>query len=666
MAGTNTKVNQTLVGTQEMAVPQTGSALRDVFSILRGKEYSLADRREKVRKLQEEEAYKAEQLARQEELDKYAADTASIIDSAQSMTGSNMNIAPLTEPIAPTRNRYLEMITSPGVNNSSALDAINQKKDWAEKESAAAIGGAALKLAGRYADSITPQAGEQVTPITDIKDNIANQEQPSITEQPAAPIIPVATGNESEFGAPTIQQGTDTTDNYDLGLIDAPTQGNQEGLVASDAINSTTGYGRATSGVVDAATGIYRAIENPSGDPTSGITQAARGLGSLTDQMIPDSNIRGTLNPVLDVVNIANSARTGNMSGVVNPVLSKGAEYLGTTVDNGSKYVFDSADSWAGDMAVEAGGNLQSAYAGPVVAAGTIAAGPIGDYLGKSGLLPGMTGDFAGTLAATGLSAAMMTNPYTAMIPLAAKTVQAAIPIAEKTGQQLAEQVPNIASQAGNQISQGASDFIPTVSSAISNFGGDTSGTHPYQTWLWTTPEGKAFREQEAAAAAAKVAAQDAILAKEAAAKTNPWDRWYESSLKDQFDPENMQGYAPTGKKVYVEGYAPQPQEQAASGTWLCTEIAKVVTVTGRERAGLSKLRRYAIKNHRDEAEMYFKNGHRLVSIIGDNAEGYRLLKKPLVDDCVKEVEEGRMEEAYNKYMLLTKNLCEKLQVTLA
>ena len=103
-----------------------------------------------------------------------------------------------------------------------------------------------------------------------------------------------------------------------------------------------------------------------------------------------------------------------------------------------------------------------------------------------------------------------------------------------------------------------------------------------------------------------------------------------------------------------------------STGSWLCTEIAKLMPVSVSELNSLSKLRRFAIKNHREESTLYFKNGKRLVEAIGYNPDEYIAMKKPLIEECVKEVEAGRMESANNKYMLLTKMLCEKLQVNLA
>jgi hypothetical protein len=120
---------------------------------------------------------------------------------------------------------------------------------------------------------------------------------------------------------------------------------------------------------------------------------------------------------------------------------------------------------------------------------------------------------------------------------------------------QLIEQVPNVVNQAGGQISQGVSGFAPAISNFVSNFGGDSSGPHPFMQWL-ATPEGQAFDKAEKASIEAKNAEEDKRREAVAMANPNSWERYWESSSKGVND---GLGWIP--ERYKASNWAPDPRE---------------------------------------------------------------------------------------------------------
>ena len=55
--------------------------------------------------------------------------------------------------------------------------------------------------------------------------------------------------------------------------------------------------------------------------------------------------------------------------------------------------------------------------------------------------------------------------------------------------------------------------------------------------------------------------------------------------------------------------------------SWLCTEVNSIHRLSDEQEKAMSKLRRYVIKNHREDAKAYLVNGHRLVDKIKDDIE---------------------------------------------
>lgn len=91
--------------------------------------------------------------------------------------------------------------------------------------------------------------------------------------------------------------------------------------------------------------------------------------------------------------------------------------------------------------------------------------------------------------------------------------------------------------------------------------------------------------------------------------------------------------------------------------TWICTEIGKEEPLSDDENEALSKLRRYTIKNHKEDARAYLKNGYLLIKSLDLDLEA---LKTELVDKCCDLVNEDKMEEAFNHYKAVVIKLCEE------
>jgi len=108
------------------------------------------------------------------------------------------------------------------------------------------------------------------------------------------------------------------------------------------------------------------------------------------------------------------------------------------------------------------------------------------------------------------------------------------------------------------------------------------------------------------------------------------------------------------------------PVGTVLKSTWLCTEISKRYGIDETDDKALSKLRRYSIKNHRDWAEKYLTEGHRLIEVMNTKEkidDKYKELKESLVKTVCGLVREGKLEDAHNKYKEITLNLCEEYGV---
>ena len=107
----------------------------------------------------------------------------------------------------------------------------------------------------------------------------------------------------------------------------------------------------------------------------------------------------------------------------------------------------------------------------------------------------------------------------------------------------------------------------------------------------------------------------------------------------------------------------------ADQDTWICTAIDKLFTLSDETKKSLSKLRKYAIKNHKKESIPYFKNGSLLVEAINNGKSSekvYEVLKDSLVEKCHKFIQQNRMEVAYQHYKEAMEYLCEKYNVDLS
>ena len=95
----------------------------------------------------------------------------------------------------------------------------------------------------------------------------------------------------------------------------------------------------------------------------------------------------------------------------------------------------------------------------------------------------------------------------------------------------------------------------------------------------------------------------------------------------------------------------------AILSSWICTEIDKAKPLSETENEALSKLRRYAIKNHKEDARAYLKNGYLLIQ---NSSLDLDSLKIELVDKCCELVNEGKMKEAFEHYKKVVIDLCKE------
>lgn len=105
---------------------------------------------------------------------------------------------------------------------------------------------------------------------------------------------------------------------------------------------------------------------------------------------------------------------------------------------------------------------------------------------------------------------------------------------------------------------------------------------------------------------------------------------------------------------------------KAGIGTWICTEISKRYGIDDEDNKMLSNLRRYSIKNHREWADKYLKEGYRLIDTMNkqDEINGkYLALKDSLVKAVCELVKNGELEAAYEKYKEITLSLCAEYGV---
>lgn len=103
-----------------------------------------------------------------------------------------------------------------------------------------------------------------------------------------------------------------------------------------------------------------------------------------------------------------------------------------------------------------------------------------------------------------------------------------------------------------------------------------------------------------------------------------------------------------------------------SGGSWLCTEIEKRYGMDDADIKTLSKLRRYSIKNHKEWARKYLKEGYRLVDAMNAKEgidDKYQALKDSLVTTVCDLVRGGQMEEAHNVYKDVTLSLCAEYGV---
>jgi hypothetical protein len=94
-----------------------------------------------------------------------------------------------------------------------------------------------------------------------------------------------------------------------------------------------------------------------------------------------------------------------------------------------------------------------------------------------------------------------------------------------------------------------------------------------------------------------------------------------------------------------------------SKGTWICTEIEKKEPFSAEQYGSLSKLRRYSIKNHNEDARAYLRNGFLLIKNLTLDLD---YLKVELVEKCCALVKEDKMEEAFNHYKEVVARLCEE------
>ena len=91
------------------------------------------------------------------------------------------------------------------------------------------------------------------------------------------------------------------------------------------------------------------------------------------------------------------------------------------------------------------------------------------------------------------------------------------------------------------------------------------------------------------------------------------------------------------------------------SGTWICTAIEEISPFSLKETEALSRLRRYVIKNHREDAEAYLQRGKIITETIAP--KDIMTEKKTISDICLL-VEAGNMPAAYEGYKEMVTRMC--------
>jgi hypothetical protein len=98
--------------------------------------------------------------------------------------------------------------------------------------------------------------------------------------------------------------------------------------------------------------------------------------------------------------------------------------------------------------------------------------------------------------------------------------------------------------------------------------------------------------------------------------------------------------------------------------TWICTATNKHVGTSKQERASLKKLRRYTKEHYPGWLEFYNQEGPKLIKAIEgkepDLVIFYGNIKKTLVQPCVKLIDDGDLEAAFNLYKDITAGLFEE------
>lgn len=446
---------------------------------------------------------------------------------------------------------------------------------------------------------------------------------------------------------------------------------------------------------------LNQGIGLAAGELKAPITAAViRGLGRV-DQAIFPTPFEAVGRPEMTtVMSDATTpvAPTGPAGANTGAVGGAGLSNDVTTGTTGKLPLYDTSPSWeapVGSGLVSAGANaaMQAGFTGkvdpkPVVTSGVIGggvaaagqglglsgAGSIAGNAGNVGALggavagqgagawyrannpnerpnsPGEANARVGTGMATAAGIGAVATPYAPPVGAAAAAMLYGL---GEMASQIGPDIVNQAIETGGSIGRGVSDAAQAFASPPSI---DFSGANPFGGGSGISDAQKAWQNALAVqeAAAAREAANVMTTKLRAEGRIAP-DAWI--SAGDM----NSEGWSESNYKLPT----PVDPYQISTGTWLCTEIAKLMPVSIEERNGLSKLRRFSIRNHRAESALYFKNGHRLVSAIKDKA-AYFSLKKPLIEDCVEEVKAGNMQAAYDKYMETIKGLCHKLQVDLS
>jgi hypothetical protein len=112
--------------------------------------------------------------------------------------------------------------------------------------------------------------------------------------------------------------------------------------------------------------------------------------------------------------------------------------------------------------------------------------------------------------------------------------------------------------------------------------------------------------------------------------------------------------------KVIGDVFDPLKAVSDLCGTWICTATAKHSTMSHAEESIMSKLRRYAQKNHLGWWDSYFKNGTHLVKEIAsqetDLPKFYDNIRKILVEPVIKAFDKDP-EAAFQIYLFITQTL---------